>query len=94
MNGPFLFVRGFRGNIIFCCGNDYQVRNRENKNESITVGFEKPMKVRQIVIAESYNPSTISIIHLLDTKYKKRLSVEFDPKQLSVESSIKKTLWL
>jgi len=62
--------------------------DRENKNESITVGFEKPMKVRQIVIAESYNPSAISIIHLLDTKYKKRLSVEFDPKQLSVESRL------
>lgn len=62
--------------------------DRENKDESITVRFANPMKVRQIVIAESYNPSAISIIHLLDTKYNKRLSVALEPEPLSVESRL------
>jgi len=62
--------------------------DRKNKNESITVRFAKPMKVRQIVIAESYHPSAISFIHLFDTKYNKRLSVVFDPKPLSEESRL------
>ncbi len=62
--------------------------DRENKNESITVGFEKPIKVRQILIAESYNPSAISAIYLLDTKLKKRLTVAFEPKPLSMDSRL------
>jgi len=62
--------------------------DKENKSESITVSFARPVKVRQIVIAESYNPSAISFIHLLDTKFKKRLSIAFEPKPLSVKSRL------
>lgn len=41
---------------------------RPKRQESITVGFDRPMKIRQIMIAESYNPSAITEIYTIDTQ--------------------------
>jgi len=42
--------------------------DRSNKEEFVKVGFDTPIKVRQISIGESYNPSTITRIYLYDNR--------------------------
>jgi len=40
--------------------------DRPDKKEFIKVGFAKPMKIRQVLIAESYNPTAITNVILYD----------------------------
>ncbi len=40
--------------------------DRPNKKEFIKVGFANPMKIRQVLIAESYNPTAITNVILYD----------------------------
>lgn len=44
--------------------------------EFLQVGFEHPLKVRQIAIAESFNPGTITRIFLIDKQGKKHVVYE------------------
>ncbi|MFA0963287.1 OmpA family protein [Roseivirga sp. BDSF3-8] len=56
--------------------------------EFITVGFEEPMRIRQVAIAESYNPSTTSAIYLIDTQGQEHLLREFTPELVPLKSRI------
>jgi outer membrane protein OmpA-like peptidoglycan-associated protein len=56
--------------------------------EYITVGFSDPMKIKQVAIAESYNPSTVSAIYLIDTKGEEHLLREFTPEAVPLKSRI------
>ena len=39
---------------------------RDNREEFIKVGFENPLPIRQIAIAESYHPSALTAIYIYD----------------------------
>lgn len=52
---------------------------RPNKKEYIKVGFAKPMKVRQIAVAESYNPSALQQIYFYDKNGGEHLIIEREP---------------
>ncbi|MGB3183020.1 MAG: OmpA family protein [Cyclobacteriaceae bacterium] len=56
--------------------------------EFITVGFAEPMRIRQIAVAESYNPTTVSAIYLIDTKDEEHLLREFEPEPVPLKSRI------
>ena len=51
--------------------------DRPNKLEFIKVGFDKPMKIRQVLIAESYNPTAITNVSIFDTSGKEYPIGEF-----------------
>lgn len=48
----------------------------------IKVGFENPMQIRQIAIAESYNPSAVVTVYAYDTDYNEYRIADFEPKIL------------
>ncbi|EMR00994.1 hypothetical protein [Cesiribacter andamanensis] len=56
--------------------------DRPNRKEFIKVGFDEPMRIRQIVIAESYNPSAVSEVYAYDTQGKEYLIETFTPQAL------------
>ncbi len=53
--------------------------SRPGKNEFIKVGFADPKPIRQIAIAESYNPSTLSKIFFYDEAGNEYLIIEREP---------------
>lgn len=53
--------------------------DRPNREEFIKVGFEEPMRIRQIAIAESYNPSGISKVYAYDAQDNEYLIETFTP---------------
>ncbi|AHM61298.1 ompa/motb domain protein [Flammeovirgaceae bacterium 311] len=53
--------------------------DRPNRKEHIKVGFDEPMRIRQIVIAESYNPTAVSEVYAYDTQGKEYLIETFQP---------------
>lgn len=54
--------------------------DRPNKKEFIKVGFENPIQIKQIAIAESYNPSAIFKIFVYDTEGREHLINTFNPR--------------
>ena len=60
--------------------------DRSNKQEFVKVGFETPIKVRQISIGESYNPSTITGVYLYDNRGNEHLITSFNPKPVPVQA--------
>lgn len=50
-----------------------------NTTEFIKVGFERPMKIQQIAVGESYNPGSISNVYVYDQSGKEYLIYSFDP---------------
>lgn len=56
--------------------------DRPNRVEFIKVGFDEPMRIRQIAIAESYNPSAVSEIYAYDTQGKEYLIERLKPEAL------------
>ncbi|MGF1635902.1 MAG: OmpA family protein [Cyclobacteriaceae bacterium] len=54
--------------------------------EYIKVGFENSFKIRQIAIAESYNPSAISEIYIYDQADNEFLLNSFDAQEIDLES--------
>lgn len=62
--------------------------SKPDKEEFIKVGFEKPMKIQQIAVAESYNPSTVLKIFTYDKDNNEYLINEFSPKQISVKGRL------
>ena len=58
---------------------------RDNRIEYIKVGFEEPMRVQQIAIAESYNPGAVTEVYLYDQNGKEYLINTFIPRPLSVK---------
>lgn len=56
--------------------------DRPNRKEFIKVGFDEPMRIRQIVIAESYNPTAVSAVYAYDPQGKEYLIETFQPQAL------------
>ncbi|WP_017730204.1 OmpA family protein [Nafulsella turpanensis] len=53
--------------------------DRPNRQEFIKVGFDEPARIRQIAIAESYNPSAISEVYAYDKEGNEYLIERFSP---------------
>jgi OOP family OmpA-OmpF porin len=53
---------------------------REDHEEYVKVGFEVPMKIRQIAIAESFNPSAIYQLYVYDRSDNEFLINTFEPR--------------
>ena len=53
--------------------------SRPNKKEFVKVGFSNPKQIRQIAIAESYNPSTLSKIFFYDEAGNEYLMITREP---------------
>ena len=61
---------------------------KPNRLDYISVSFEKPIQVQQIVIAETYNPSAVYQIYFYDKKGKEYLVNTFDPKPIDLKSRL------
>ncbi|BDD00432.1 OmpA family protein [Persicobacter psychrovividus] len=56
----------------------------QDKMEEITVGFDDPIAIRQIAVAESYNPSALYQIYLIDSVGNSELLNTFTPKKIDL----------
>ena len=59
---------------------------REDREEYVKVGFEVPMRIRQIAIAESFNPSAIYQIFVYDKSDNEFLINTFEPRPIELKS--------
>lgn len=59
---------------------------REDEEEYVKVGFEEPIKIRQIAIAESLNPGSIYQIYLYDRSDNEFLINTFEPGPVDLKS--------
>ncbi len=57
---------------------------RSNRIDFIKVGFENPIRVQQVAIAESFNPGAISQLYFYDTNGQEYLINIFSPRPLPV----------
>ncbi len=62
--------------------------SKPNKLDFISVSFDKSIKVEQIVIAESYNPSAVYEIYLYDKNGNEYLVHTFEPKPVDIRSRL------
>lgn len=62
--------------------------SKPNKTEHITVSFEKQVRVNQIVIAESYNPSATYQIYLYDENGIEYLVHTFNPRPIDLQNRL------
>lgn len=62
--------------------------SRPNKLEFLSVTFDKSIRVEQIVIVESFNPSTLFEIYLYDKNGNEYLVYTFDPKPIDLNSRL------
>ncbi|QCK13752.1 OmpA family protein [Mangrovivirga cuniculi] len=58
--------------------------SRPDKNEFIHVGFEKAIPIRQIMIAESFNPTAVEEIYVYDTEGKEYLINRLNPQAMDI----------
>ena len=61
---------------------------KPNRTEFIKVGFDYPMSIQQVAIAESYNPSSIYQIFLYDRSGNEYLLNTFDPRPIELEGRL------
>ncbi|MCG8307781.1 MAG: OmpA family protein [Cytophagales bacterium] len=61
---------------------------KPNKLEFISVAFEKAIRVQQIVIAESYNPSAVYEIYLYNKNGNEFLVHTFEPRPVDIKSRL------
>lgn len=61
---------------------------KPNKLEFISVGFDRAIKVQQIVIAESYNPSAVYEIYLYNKNGNEFLVHTFEPRPVDLKSRL------
>jgi OOP family OmpA-OmpF porin len=59
---------------------------REDREEYVKIGFENPMKIRQIAIAESFNPGAIYQIYVYDRSDNEFLLNTFEPRPIELNS--------
>jgi outer membrane protein OmpA-like peptidoglycan-associated protein len=59
---------------------------REDREEYVKVGFENPIKIRQIAIAESFNPSAIYQLYVYDRSDNEFLINTFEPRPIELKS--------
>ena len=63
--------------------------DRANKEEFIKVGFDNPMSIQQIAIAESYNPSTITNVYTYDQAGNEHLVHTFSHQPVPIKSRVR-----
>lgn len=56
--------------------------DRPNKKEFIKVGFDNPIQIKQIAIAESYNPTALFKLYIYDTEGREYLINTFSPRSI------------
>ncbi len=61
---------------------------KPNRLEFITVSFEKPIKIQQIIIAESYNPSAVYEVYLYNRAGTEYLVHTFEPRPLDTKARL------
>ncbi len=61
---------------------------KQNKLDFISVAFEKAIRVQQIVIAESYNPSAVYEIYLYNKNGNEFLVHTFEPRPVDVKARL------
>ena len=62
--------------------------SRPDRTSFVKVGYDQPMKVRQIAIGESFNPGSLLQVFLYDENDKEYLLNTFMPRPLNVEGRI------
>ena len=66
--------------------------SRASRKEYIKVGFAEPMQIRQVAIAESYNPGTITAIYAYDATGNEYKLIEL-PKRKTQASSLVRNIF-
>lgn len=61
---------------------------KKGKEEFVKVGFNSPIKIQQIVIAETHNPGAINKIFAYDNKGKEYLLNTFQPQNIPIEGRL------
>jgi outer membrane protein OmpA-like peptidoglycan-associated protein len=61
------------------------VPDRPNRKEFLKLGFDQPMQVRQIAIAESYNPSALYRVSLIDENGQEYLVHTLNPQAIPLK---------
>ncbi len=61
---------------------------KKGKEEFVKVGFRSPIKIQQIVIAETHNPGAINKIFAYDNKGKEYLLNTFQPQKIPIEGRL------
>ncbi len=62
--------------------------DRPNRKEFIKVGFANPMKIRQVVIAESYNPTAITHVYIYDKAGKEYAVGSFSARSIPLKGRL------
>jgi OOP family OmpA-OmpF porin len=62
--------------------------DRPNRPEFLKVGFDNPMKVRQVVIAESYSPTAISQVYIYDNQENEYPIGSFAPRAIPLKGRL------
>jgi OmpA-OmpF porin, OOP family len=62
--------------------------SKAGKDEFIKVGFDKPMKIQQIAIAESFNPTAVEKVFTYDKDGKEYLINTFDPRPMELKARL------
>lgn len=60
----------------------------DNKEEFIMVSFDKPIKAKQVAIAESENPGAITRVYAYDQAYNEYTLFELTPRQIPIDSRL------
>lgn len=60
----------------------------DNKEEFIMVSFEKPIKAKQVAIAESENPGAVTRVYAYDNQYNEYTLFELTPRSIPIESRL------
>ena len=58
---------------------------RPNRKEFIKIGYDNPLQIRQIAIAESYNPSALFEVYVYDEQGKEYLINTFSPRTIPLK---------
>jgi outer membrane protein OmpA-like peptidoglycan-associated protein len=67
-----------------CAWSPFKEQNRQD--EFIHVAYKKPMRIRQVAVAESYNPGAVSRIYLYDTRGGEHLVYKNDMPRMLAEN--------
>ncbi|MDX1629368.1 MAG: OmpA family protein, partial [Fulvivirga sp.] len=59
--------------------------DRANRDEFIKIGYDNPMQIRQIAIAESYNPTALFRIFVYDEEGREYQVNTFSPRAIPLE---------
>ncbi|MFY0600895.1 MAG: OmpA family protein [Cyclobacteriaceae bacterium] len=60
----------------------------DNNDQFIVVSFDKPMKAKQVAIAESENPGAVKAVYAYNEQYDEYLLFELEPRSLPIESRL------